>query len=83
MKFETVGEIWRSFWSAIRPEGPVSPVQIQETRRAFYGGFAACLLLLRNTVGQDEMTEDEGVAYAEALLSECSTFQRLVKEGKA
>jgi hypothetical protein len=83
MNLPTVGSLWRDYWAAIKPPDPVDPVQVAETRRAFYAGVLASLTLFRDTVGTDAVSEDQGAVYLEALYRECEAFYRRVKEGKA
>lgn len=77
----TVAGFWRSYQREVLP-ADAPAIQVQECRRAFYGGLKAGLALLL-TIGDDEITEDQGADLLEALLRECRAFQADVLEGRA
>lgn len=53
-------------------ETKMSPVQLQETKRAFYAGIGQLLVLLRDTMF--DMTDDDAVEKLESMFSQVSDF---------
>ena len=80
----TIGEQWETYNDLVLPSS-ASPVQRQETRRAFYGGAHAALQALLNNVGDDpnEPATEEEEALLEGLISECDAFMTAVLAGEA
>jgi hypothetical protein len=78
---ETVRHMWDDFAAATLPVG-VSGVQRKETRRAYYAGFFAMLCAARS-IGDDSVSEEEGVEWLEALHAEVLAFYEDVKAGRA
>lgn len=68
----TVFEIWQ-LWKVAVLRDVTNPVQIEETRRAFYGGAAAMLDLMQR-VAPDDVSEDQGVVILQALQDELKAF---------
>jgi hypothetical protein len=56
------------------------PVQLQETRRAFFAGAKALLLVLMNDV--TPLSEDAGVQVLEAVDKELNQFRHDVLRGR-
>jgi len=75
----TVLDLWESYLKNVVP-ADAEPIQIQETRRAFYGG-AWMLLQTVKRLGDDDFTEDDGVEALEALEQEMKNF--VLKVGKS
>lgn len=72
---------WESFVRAVMPRNAPA-VQRQEMRRAFYAGAWAMLCAFRE-IGEDSVSEDEGVAVMERLKTEVETFYGQVRKGRA
>lgn len=70
----SIREAWLGYAAAVLPPNP-SAVQIQECRRAFYGGFyqAICLFI--------DVPDDESDAHMEARLVALMTEARQFKDG--
>lgn len=83
MKTETVAQMWDSFAAAVFAGiGPVSDVQRQEMRRAFFAGAWAILQAMK-ALGDDGVSEDAGVNVLERWEAEMRLFQALVSRGGA
>jgi hypothetical protein len=81
-KHQTVAEMWASFAKATMPE-LASNVQRREMRRAFYAGAYGMLMGAAFGPGEEDVSEEEGVAMFEAWRKELEAFQRDVLEGRA
>ena len=66
----TVQEQWGSFQTMVIPEN-APPVQIQEMKRAFYGGVEAMMRIQFNIA---DLSEDAGVAILEETRKELNQF---------
>lgn len=53
-------------------EGKMSPIQNQETKRAFFGGLGMMLVLMRDDIA--DMTQDEAVQGMEDLQKQIVGF---------
>lgn len=82
MKRQTVAEMWDEFWTAVKPQGPVSRDQLIDMRRAFYAGIYSMLAVNCKT-GSPEVSEDDAVAWITSIRKECRQFADDVKAGKA
>jgi hypothetical protein len=69
---KTLEQEWLNYSSRILPKG-CSPVQRQETRRAYYAGIWTLLQMVKE-IGDDEVSEDQGVQELEKLENECINF---------
>jgi hypothetical protein len=79
-RFETVKAMWEGFEKDVIPDdAPL--VQVQEMRRAFYAGAWAMLVGCKS-VGNDDVTEDEGVAQLESWRKECERFVAMMNMGR-
>ncbi len=67
---------WESFAAAVLPPN-ASEVQVTEMRRAFFGG-AWFMLTTFQAIGEDSVSEDEGVAVLELAKAEMEEFYRNV-----
>jgi hypothetical protein len=74
-------EAWQEFARAVLPRD-ASAVQRQEMRRAFYGG-AFSVLTLMAALGDDSVSEDQGVKVLDQLHRECHAFNGMVRRGRA
>lgn len=82
MKRETVNEMWDSFARAVLPPN-CSTVQRWEMRRAFYAGCHAMLEACSFGIGDDSVSEEQGVQWIEEWHQELRRFQADVREGRA
>jgi hypothetical protein len=81
MKDKTIAEAWVSYMDDVIPKDAPA-VQIQESKRAFFGG-AALVLQFALALGDDDVSEDEGVELLESLRRECEAFKNDVLEGRS
>lgn len=72
-RVESVAESWETYRQAVLPKN-ASPVQVQETRRAFYAGSYFMLMNVAHNVGDEEASEEEGIENLERLKAECEVF---------
>jgi hypothetical protein len=72
---------WVSYSRQVLPRDAPA-VQRIETRRAFYAGAAAMHAILR-ALGEDDVSEDDGVDVIEETLRELKAFSQAAREGKA
>lgn len=70
---------WRSYRDQVVPNG-APPVQLQETRRAFFAGAKALLSVLTNDV--TPLSDDAGVQVLEAIDKEFNEFRDDVLGGR-
>jgi hypothetical protein len=70
---------WRSYRDQVVPNG-APPVQLQETRRAFFAGAKLLLSVLMNDV--TPLSEDAGVQVLEAVDKELNQFRHDVLRGR-
>lgn len=68
----TIASQWQSYEAQVLPKG-CSPVQLQETRRAFYAG-AASILAHMATLSEEDISEEEGSDIIEELMQESRDF---------
>lgn len=73
MELETVAQMWRSYESNVMPKDP-SPIQVQETRRAFYAGALALFNVASYGIGAPSVSSEDGVAYLERIETEMNAF---------
>ena len=71
---------WKSYRQKVMP-ADASAVQVSETRRGFYAGGYAMLLLFKHM--PDGLSEDEGVEYLKRLEAECLEFVAKIQIGEA
>jgi hypothetical protein len=69
----TLAELFETYRKRVLP-ATAPEVQIVECRRAFYAAAHSMLLLLLHTIGDEHVSEDEGVAVLEGLKAECEAF---------
>jgi hypothetical protein len=69
----TLESEWNEFNDRILKAAGASQVQITETRRAFYAGAYSVMTALA-AIGDDSVSEDEGVQRMESLRRECELF---------
>jgi hypothetical protein len=73
---------WGTYRTRVMPK-QVSPVQLLETRRAFYAGGASLLaLMMRNLEGGEDATEAD-LIMMDQVHEEFQQFNRDVLSGKA
>jgi hypothetical protein len=73
MRLETVAESWATYQTHVLPP-KAGPVQIEETRRAFYAGVYFCLMNLAYNIGDASTDEEQGIVELEKLKAECEAF---------
>lgn len=78
---KTIAQLWDSYEQEVIPAG-AGETQVQECRRAFYAGASAALRSVLE-IGEDTVSEDQGVDVLEQLTDECLAFMRAVAEGRA
>lgn len=71
---------WRTYAERVVPRD-AGRTQVQECRRAFYGGAAHLLAALAD-VGEDDVSEAEGVARLESAGQEIQQFVNDVLGGR-
>jgi hypothetical protein len=65
-----VADMWRTFErQAVHPLAPQE--QRDEMRLAFYAGVMSLLIFQREVLGDEEVSEETGVACVEAMYREC------------
>jgi hypothetical protein len=69
----TIADSFAAYRKAVIP-ADASPIQIEECRRAFYAGSYFMLTNLREGIGDDAVSEEDGVQHLERLQAECETF---------
>ena len=76
-------EEWNSYMTAVFPDGRPSPIQLQETRRAFYAGANAILFaILRDlTPGSEPQVDD--LTMMDDFEKELTAFEEDVTHGRA
>ena len=79
--FESVAQWWDAFARATLPRN-CSTVQRWEVRRAFYAGAFAMLTACAN-IGEDAVSEEQGIQWLEAWRKEITEFYESVKAGTA
>lgn len=75
----TVKKLWNLYHDEVMPKNP-HPIQLQETRRAFYMGAHSVMTIFTKIT---DLPEDEGVEILEEITDEIQQFMRDVLDGKA
>ena len=70
-----IDEHWKVFAKAIFAGKPVARVQYDEMRKAFFAGATAMLRMMQ-AVGDDSVTEEQGVMVLDAVEQECVEFSK-------
>lgn len=70
-----IDEHWKVFAKAIFAGKPVAQVQYDEMRKAFFAGATAMLRMMQ-AVGDDSVTEEQGVMVLDAVEQECVEFSK-------
>jgi len=70
-----IDEHWKIFAKAIFAGEPVSRVQYEETRKAFFAGATAMLRMIQ-AIGDDSVSEEDGVMVLDAVEEECVQFSK-------
>lgn len=79
---ETLNESWDSYAERVLPKN-APPVQIQETRRAFYAGAQALFTNVMQALDPGTEPTADDLRYMDALVLELAQFFADVKAGKA
>ena len=78
-----VDEKWEEFYRRIlQPIGP-SPIQIRETRRAFYAGVDAVFTEVLNRMSMDGEPTKEDIALLDGITKDLKRFQKALRKGEA
>lgn len=72
---------WLQYAEHVLPTG-APPVQVQESRRAFYAGAAHLFAAVTEAVGPDSVSEDDGLAVFDGVDAEIREHVELVKRGR-
>lgn len=67
-----VGAAWRDYMTKVIPVNAPA-VQLEESRRCFYAGAAAIFDVMTN-IGDDSVSEVEGVARLESITAEMNEY---------
>jgi hypothetical protein len=70
-----IDEHWKVFAEAIFAGKPVARVQYDEMRKAFFAGATAMLRMMQ-AVGDDSVSEEQGVMVLDAVEQECVEFSK-------
>jgi hypothetical protein len=70
-----IDEHWKVFAEAIFAGKPVARVQHDEMRKAFFAGATAMLRMMQ-AVGDDSVSEEQGVMVLDAVEQECVEFSK-------
>jgi len=77
----TIQRHWDAYLAMVVPvDAP--PVQIQETRRAFYAG-AEAMMCINRAIGEPGIAENDAVKMMEGCATELRSFSDDVANGKA
>jgi hypothetical protein len=77
---ETIRKAWESFERDVVP-ADAGFTQRREMKRSFYAGAHAMLHMVVH-VGDDDVTEDNGVEVIKRLMNESDAFAFLVRKGQ-
>ena len=82
-KARTIAEQWDEFEKVIIIPNNIKldSVQYRETRRAFYAGFHAALII--GLSFDNSISEEAGTAILEGLHEECRVFAKRIHDGQA
>ena len=78
-EYRTINSEWASLVKAMFGDGPISQIQHDEMRKAFYGG-AATVINIMIGVSSDSVSEEAGAEIFECLRQECIEFARGLKK---
>lgn len=78
---DTIAAFWESYRREVLP-ADAPDIQVQECRRAFYAGAKAVVAIVTE-IGDDSVTEDQGLDILTGLHEECRTFVADVMRGRA
>lgn len=74
---------WRDYEAKVLNPHTVGPIQLQETRRAFYAGAQALFGGLVNGVADDDETTNEDISMMNSVDAELKQFADDVANGRA
>ena len=77
----SIEQQWRDYCTQVLP-ADVGPVQLQETRRAFYAAANAVLQVMLHLVATQE-DDEAGVRILQGMHDECIAFSRAIARGEA
>ncbi len=81
MRRNRIQEAWLDFKRKVIPEDAPN-IQLQECRRAFYAG-AQSSFSVYVSIGDEVVSEDDGVKILEDLRDELAEFPKMILEGRA
>jgi hypothetical protein len=81
MDLPSVSEMWNIFAKQVMPDG-ASATQMIEMRRAFYAGAFAIHTAQTVGVGDDSVSEEQGMAYLSAVDAELRAFFDAIQKGE-
>jgi len=77
---KSIEDEWNGFSRMVFAKTNPSPVQVEEMKRAFFGGAWAILCALKE-IGEPHISEADGIRYFEARQQEGQQFYRdLIKK---
>ena len=82
MALKTIEQEWQEFSRYIFTGISPSPIQVEETKRAFFAGSFSLLMAVRE-IGEPHINEDEGCEYLEERYQESMEFYEQLKERHA
>ena len=72
---KSIEEEWNGFSAMVFAKMDPSPVQVEEMKRAFFGGAWAMLCAVKR-IGDPDISEEEGIQYLEDCQQEGNAFYR-------
>lgn len=75
MSLKSIEDEWNGFSQMVFRNVNPSPVQVEEMKRAFFGGAWAILCALKR-IGEPDISEEEGIQYFEDREQEGQQFYR-------
>lgn len=77
---KSIEDEWNEFAAMVFSNIDPSPVQVEEMKRAFFGGAWAILCAVRR-IGEPDVSEDAGIQYLEDRRQEGFQFyKKLIKQ---
>lgn len=84
MQRQRLLEEWNSYMKAVFPNGrPTDPIQLQETRRAFYAGALAIFSRILRDLTPSAEPEPQDLTMMDDIKNELDAFYEKVKAGQA
>lgn len=80
-KANLIAATWLTYLDKVVPNG-APPIQIQESKRAFFGGVTALLGIMQTIGERDDIDEESGAKILGLIDDECRQFVADVVAGK-